>query len=146
MDSRAESLEPVEAQPGLGRLAGPITEGASSGRPPEWLRLRAVKTRLNEIEYNQTVENAQLRGTTRATRCSHEKFTEWAGTPMSAEEYRSKAAACLLAAESLEGSDVRARWLAMAQAWNRLADEAERKQLTDLFLSKGSAHPPSDQP
>jgi hypothetical protein len=45
---------------------------------------------------------------------------------MSSEEYRSKAAACLLVAESFKMPEARTRWLAMAQAWNWLADEAER--------------------
>jgi hypothetical protein len=45
---------------------------------------------------------------------------------MDSEEYRVKAAACLLAAESTNLPEARARWLAMAQAWNRLADEVDR--------------------
>jgi hypothetical protein len=49
------------------------------------------------------------------------------------EEYRSKAAACLLAAETTTFPDVRARWLAMAQAWNRLAEEADRREIRDLL-------------
>jgi hypothetical protein len=45
---------------------------------------------------------------------------------MYADAYRSKAAECLLIAETLSFPDGRTRWLAMAQAWNRLADDAER--------------------
>lgn len=45
---------------------------------------------------------------------------------MPSEEYRSKAAACLLVAESFKMPQARTRWLAMAQAWNWLADEADR--------------------
>jgi hypothetical protein len=52
---------------------------------------------------------------------------------MYSEEYRAKAAACLLAAESLKEPNTRARWLAMAQAWNRLADDAERMQIHDVL-------------
>ena len=61
---------------------------------------------------------------------------------MHSEEHRSKAAACLLAAESLKLPDVRARWLAMAQAWNRLADEADRRALHELKARQAStSHP-----
>ena len=52
---------------------------------------------------------------------------------MHADEYRAKAAACLLGAESLKDPNTRARWLAMAQAWNRLADETERMQIHDVL-------------
>jgi hypothetical protein len=45
---------------------------------------------------------------------------------MRSKEYREKAAACLLAAKNVASPDARNRMLAMAQAWNRLADEAER--------------------
>ena len=45
---------------------------------------------------------------------------------MDSEEYRVKAAACLLAAENTKLPNARERWLAMAQALNRLADEADR--------------------
>ena len=48
---------------------------------------------------------------------------------MASDEYRVKAAACVLAAESFKAPEVRARWLAMAQAWNRLADEAEHNAI-----------------
>ena len=48
------------------------------------------------------------------------------GWEMDPEGYRVKAAACLLAAEGTNQPDTRTRWLAMAQAWNRLADEADR--------------------
>jgi hypothetical protein len=47
------------------------------------------------------------------------------------EEYRVKAAACLLAAENTKLPEARARWLAMAQAWNRLADEADRMAIRE---------------
>ena len=46
---------------------------------------------------------------------------------MRVQEYRSKWAACLLAAEHSKLPEVRAQWLAMAQAWLRLADEAEKR-------------------
>jgi hypothetical protein len=49
------------------------------------------------------------------------------------EEYRSKAATCLLAAESTTFPDAQARWLAMAQAWNRLAEEADRREIHNLL-------------
>jgi hypothetical protein len=52
---------------------------------------------------------------------------------MYSEEYRAKAAACLLAAEGLKDPNTRTRWLAMAQAWNRLADDAERMQIHDVL-------------
>jgi hypothetical protein len=55
---------------------------------------------------------------------------------MRSEEYRSKAAACLLAAASMKEQTVRARWLAMAQAWNRLADEAERTAIHGALSRK----------
>ncbi len=58
---------------------------------------------------------------------------------MRSEEYRSKAAASLLAAESMKDPSVRARWLAMAQAWNRLADEAERMAIHDAVSRKPEA-------
>jgi hypothetical protein len=45
---------------------------------------------------------------------------------MDSEAYRVKAAACLLAAENTKLPNARERWLAMAQALNRLADEADR--------------------
>jgi hypothetical protein len=45
---------------------------------------------------------------------------------MDSEGYRVKAAACLLAAQNTNQLEARAQWLAMAQAWNRLADEAQR--------------------
>jgi hypothetical protein len=64
---------------------------------------------------------------------------------MGVQEYRSKSATCFLTALHFKLPDVRARWLAMAQAWNRLADEADREQLTDLLPSKESASSPSDQ-
>jgi hypothetical protein len=50
-------------------------------------------------------------------------------TPMPAENYRSKAETCLLAAKSLKSPDARARWLAMAQSWNLIAEQAERNEL-----------------
>jgi len=52
---------------------------------------------------------------------------------MHSEEYRTKAAACLLAAETTKQADAKARWLAMAHAWNRLADEADRWETHDLL-------------
>jgi hypothetical protein len=52
---------------------------------------------------------------------------------MLSDEYRAKAAACLLAAKSLTDPNIRTRWLTMAQAWNRLADEAERMRLHDVL-------------
>jgi hypothetical protein len=52
---------------------------------------------------------------------------------MLSDEYRSKAAACLLTAETTRLADARARWPAMAQAWNRLAEEADRRELHDLL-------------
>jgi hypothetical protein len=58
---------------------------------------------------------------------------------MYSEEYRSKAAACLLVAESMKDPNVRTRWLAMAQAWNRLADEAERMAIHDDWRRDGEA-------
>lgn len=58
---------------------------------------------------------------------------------MRSEEYREKAAACLLAAESFKAPDVRARWLAMAQAWNRLAEEAERMAVHDSLARQHKA-------
>lgn len=58
---------------------------------------------------------------------------------MRSEEYRDKAAAGLLAAETLKGPDVRARWLAMAQAWNRLAEEAERMAVQDSLARQHKA-------
>ncbi len=65
---------------------------------------------------------------------------------MRSEEYRSKAAACLLAAENFAKlPDVRARWLAMAQAWNRLADEAERRELHHLLIER-ELTPKTDNP
>ena len=50
---------------------------------------------------------------------------------MDSEGYRVKAAACLLAAVSTKLPEGRAGWLAMAQARNRLADEADRKGTHD---------------
>ena len=61
------------------------------------------------------------------------KIHEYGSAQMRSEDYRSKAAACLLAAESLKEPNVRARWLAMAQAWNRLADEAERMAIRHVL-------------
>jgi hypothetical protein len=58
---------------------------------------------------------------------------------MHADEYRTKAAACLLVAESLKDQNVRARWLAMAQAWNRLADETERMQIHNVLIRNRDA-------
>jgi hypothetical protein len=48
------------------------------------------------------------------------------GGAMGFQEYRSKGAACVLAAESSQLPEVRAQWLAMAQTWFRLADLAEK--------------------
>jgi hypothetical protein len=45
---------------------------------------------------------------------------------MDPDEYRAKAATCLSVAESLKEPNIHTRWLAMARAWNRLANEAER--------------------
>lgn len=58
------------------------------------------------------------------------------------DAYRAKAAACLLAAASLKLPDVRARWLAMAQAWNRLADEADRRALHEAIGHQAEIFPP----
>jgi hypothetical protein len=52
---------------------------------------------------------------------------------MHSEEYRSRAAACLLAAENVKPPDARARWLAMAHAWIRLAEDADRRELHDVL-------------
>ena len=51
---------------------------------------------------------------------------------MRAQEYREKAADCLLAAKGVTSSDARNRMFAMAQAWNRLADEAERMAIQSV--------------
>jgi hypothetical protein len=45
----------------------------------------------------------------------------------SSQEYRSKGAACVLAAENSKSSQERARWLSMAQAWFKLAHDADRR-------------------
>jgi hypothetical protein len=60
---------------------------------------------------------------------------EWGGA-MRAQEYRSKSAACFLAAEHSKLPDVRNRWLAMAQAWLKLADEVEKRTRLDLVDGK----------
>jgi hypothetical protein len=58
------------------------------------------------------------------------------------DAYRAKAAACLLAAKRLELPDVRARWLAMAEAWNRLADETDRRALYEALGHQAEISPP----
>jgi hypothetical protein len=50
-----------------------------------------------------------------------------AGRVMRVQEYRSKCAACLLAAEHSRLPEVRVQWLAMAQAWLKLADDVEKR-------------------
>jgi hypothetical protein len=50
---------------------------------------------------------------------------------MRTQEYRSKAAACLLAAENAKSSEGRMRWLAMAQAWFKLAESADLMDLAE---------------
>jgi hypothetical protein len=55
---------------------------------------------------------------------------------MSVQEYRSKSAACFLAAEHSKLPDVRARWLALAQAWLKLADEVEKRRRSELSDEK----------
>jgi hypothetical protein len=57
------------------------------------------------------------------------KFAQGAITLMRSQEYRSKGAACLLAAENSKWSSDRAGWLSMAQAWFRLADDVDRRTL-----------------
>jgi hypothetical protein len=52
-----------------------------------------------------------------------------ASTVMRSQEYRSKGAACLLAAENSKLSADRAGWLSMAQAWFKLAKDVDRKEL-----------------
>lgn len=64
---------------------------------------------------------------------------EYGSAQMRSEDYRSKAAACLLAAESLKEPNVRARCLAMAQAWNRLADKAERRSIREVLTRNPEA-------
>jgi hypothetical protein len=39
---------------------------------------------------------------------------------MDPEEYRAKAAACLLVAKRVKDPNIRTRWVAMARAWNQL--------------------------
>jgi hypothetical protein len=51
---------------------------------------------------------------------------------MRTQEYRSKAAACLLAAEDAKSSEGRMRWLAMAQAWFKLAESADLMDLAEF--------------
>jgi hypothetical protein len=51
---------------------------------------------------------------------------------MRSQEYRYKAAACLLAAENSKSIEMRAEWLSMAGIWFRLADEADRNAPTIL--------------
>ncbi len=53
---------------------------------------------------------------------------------MSSGEYLSNAAACLLAAKTSNAPSERVRWLAMAQAWKRLAEEAERSAQRDALI------------
>ena len=50
---------------------------------------------------------------------------------MGTQEYRFKGAACLLAAEHAKSSEGRARWLAMAQAWFKLAESADLMDLAE---------------
>jgi hypothetical protein len=50
---------------------------------------------------------------------------------MHSQEYRSKGAACLLAAEHAKSPDGRARWLAMAQAWFKLAESADLMDIAE---------------
>jgi hypothetical protein len=50
---------------------------------------------------------------------------------MRTQEYRSKGAACLLAAEHAKSSEGRARWLAMAQAWFKLAESADLMDIAE---------------
>ena len=51
---------------------------------------------------------------------------------MRVQEYRSKSAACFLAAAHSKLPDVRNRWLAMAQAWLKLADQVEKRRYSEL--------------
>lgn len=55
---------------------------------------------------------------------------------MHSAEYRSNAAACLLAAENAKVPDAKARWLAMAQAWSRLAEDADRHETHNVLISR----------
>jgi hypothetical protein len=52
---------------------------------------------------------------------------------MRTQEYRSKAAACVLAAERAKSSRRRVRWLAMAQAWFLLAESADLMDLAESY-------------
>ena len=52
---------------------------------------------------------------------------------MRTPEYRSKAAACVLAAERAKSSRRRVRWLAMAQAWFLLAESADLMDLAEFY-------------
>jgi hypothetical protein len=65
---------------------------------------------------------------------------------MSSEEYRSKAAACLSVAESFKMPEARTRWLAMAQAWNWLADEADRMAIQEKLRGDREPYPEEDRP
>lgn len=53
---------------------------------------------------------------------------------MRSQQYRERAAACLLAAGSVTLADGRNRMLAMAQASNRLADGADRRDLHESLI------------
>jgi len=44
---------------------------------------------------------------------------------MRTQEYRANGAACLLTAQNADAPDKRAHWLMMAQAWVKLAEDAE---------------------
>jgi hypothetical protein len=66
------------------------------------------------------------RGNHNATHLLSWKIHKKRFVKMDPDEYRAKAAACRLVAESSKDPNIRTRWLAMAQAWNRVADEAER--------------------
>ena len=47
-------------------------------------------------------------------------------------DYQRHAAECLLLAEEVHDPAARGRLLAMAQAWSRLAEQAEKNNRTDL--------------
>ncbi len=49
-----------------------------------------------------------------------------------AEEYRRRAAGCILIAEETADSASRLQLMEMAQAWFRLAEQAEKNSRTDL--------------
>jgi hypothetical protein len=68
------------------------------------------------------------------------------GDMSSFDEYRRNAAACLQVAERTADLGARVALLDMAQAWRRLADQAEQNARTDIVYEwNGNAEPVAQQ-